>query len=121
MNTLSYLTILVSTLTSCSSLQSQRSRSPSSLSGAEQSCSQIVSTFISKADKSFTLKELKNLDINLKSIKSNSNFRDLASLNGNKEIQEKTYYILALIKKQNLDDSTDEIIKKYSLMLKECP
>ncbi|OUR94180.1 hypothetical protein A9Q84_17920 [Halobacteriovorax marinus] len=77
-------------------------------------------SFNSITSKSYSLGELKGLGIELSKVKRNENFRALASLNGNVEVQEKTYYILALIKKQNPDDTADEVIFKYSRMLKEC-
>ena len=120
MKTVLYLTILVGIFPACSSLQDQRSRTPSSVSMKQQSCSQAISVFTTKSQKIYSLKELSLKEINLTTVKSDVNFRELASVNGNEEIQEKTFYILALIKKQYPDESTDQIISRYSKMLKEC-
>lgn len=120
MKTPLYLTFALTFLTACSTTQVSRNRTPSSVPMEQRSCSELISNFTGVSQKNYSISALENLKIDIQSIKDNSTYKALAHLNGNEEVREKTYYILALLRKHYPNELEDKIIKRYRDMLKDC-
>ena len=94
------------------------SHAPSSLE--DQSCLGLVGPLLNGASEApeMALKDLPA--INLTEVKANAKFKKIAELNPNLENREKSYYIMAYLKKDMPGASDDQLLKKYRELFRSC-